>query len=234
MANLGYDHANYDSLSGNQSVPDSSAENLYVNGGIRVRPELLLGVEAGGSVITYSQTSPANAQVTPSAVQWNAGVSTQGLSTQFISATQLTAIVPASLIATAGPVFVTVRNPDGSTSNVFTYGFSFAQHRRVRAEVYIDSGDANKNKHLFDLLFAQKEALESAMGSELAWERLDERRSSRVAVYRPGSIDAPTEELQEIQAWAITNLERFKSVFPPEIRNALSFIQAEVPGEGPD
>ena len=117
-------------------------------------------------------------------------------------------------------------------SNVFTYAFSFAQHRRVRAEIYIDSGDAEKNKRLFDLLFAQKQTLESAMGSELTWERLDERRASRVALYRAGSIDSPTEELQEIQAWAIASLERFKSVFPSQINVAWTSIQSEYSGNG--
>ena len=117
-------------------------------------------------------------------------------------------------------------------SSVFTYGCSFAQHRRVRTEIYIDSGDANKNKRLFDLLFVQREALESAMGSELAWERLDDRRASRIALYRSGSIDSPTEELQEIQAWAITSLERFKTVFPSPIRSAWTFMEAEAPEAG--
>lgn len=111
-------------------------------------------------------------------------------------------------------------------SNVFTYSFSFAQHRRVRAEIYIDSGDAEKNKALFDLLVAQKQTLEPAMGAELAWERLDQKRASRVALYRAGSIDSPTEELQEIQAWGIASLERFKSVFPSQINIAWTSIQA--------
>lgn len=119
-------------------------------------------------------------------------------------------------------------------SSVYTYAFSFAHRRRVRAEVYIDCGDANMNKQLFDLLFAEKQALESSMGTALEWERLDEKRASRIAVYRAGSIDSPTEELQEIQAWAIVNLERFKSVFPTEINKAWTFIQAEAPGESPD
>jgi hypothetical protein len=78
VANLGYDHANYVSLSQNQGEPDVSSENVFINGAIRVRPELLLGLEAGGSVITYSQTSQANAGSTsttaiPNALQWNAG-----------------------------------------------------------------------------------------------------------------------------------------------------------------
>jgi hypothetical protein len=119
-------------------------------------------------------------------------------------------------------------------SSVYTYAVSFARHERVRAEVYINSDDANMNKQLFDVLFAEKQALESSMGTALEWERLDERRASRIAVYRPGSIESPTEELQEIQAWAIANLERFKSVFPTEISKAWASIQAGAPGGNPD
>lgn len=114
-------------------------------------------------------------------------------------------------------------------SSVFTYSFTFAQHQRVRADVYIDTRDAEKNKRLFDILFAQKHSLESAMGSELTWERLDERRASRVALYRAGSIDSPTEELQEIQSWAIASLERFKSVFPAQIDIAWKAVQQALP-----
>ncbi len=111
-------------------------------------------------------------------------------------------------------------------SNVFVYGCSFAQHRRVRAEIYIDSEDADKNKRLFDALHAQKQTLESGMGSALEWERLDNRRASRIALYRTGGIDLPTDELQEIQAWVIERLERFKTVFPPQINAAWALIQA--------
>jgi hypothetical protein len=76
MATIGYDHVNYISLSqGTQGTqPDGSSENLFVNSGVRVRPELMLGVEAGGTVITYSQSSGANTSAYPNAVQWNAGV----------------------------------------------------------------------------------------------------------------------------------------------------------------
>ncbi len=111
-------------------------------------------------------------------------------------------------------------------SAVFTYAVSFAQRRRVRAEIYIDSGDAESNKRLFDLLYGQRQELESAVGSELVWERLDEKRASRIALYRLGSIDSPTEELQEIQAWAIATLARFKIAFPSLISTAWTSIQA--------
>ena len=75
VSNFGYDHDNYVSLSQNQGEPDAQSENVYANAAIRVRPELLLGVEAGGSVITYNQTTQVNAPVTD-ATQWNAGAFT--------------------------------------------------------------------------------------------------------------------------------------------------------------
>jgi hypothetical protein len=74
--NVGYDHADYVSLStGSQDqLPDVTSENVFVNGGIRVRPELMLGVEAGGTIIEYSQSSQANTALSPNAVQASAGV----------------------------------------------------------------------------------------------------------------------------------------------------------------
>ncbi len=74
VANAGYDHVNYASLSQNQGEPNASSDNIFVNSGIRIRPELLMGLEAGGAVITYSQTSANNTPAIPGAVQWNAGV----------------------------------------------------------------------------------------------------------------------------------------------------------------
>ncbi|MGA2150380.1 MAG: DUF4268 domain-containing protein, partial [Bryobacteraceae bacterium] len=98
------------------------------------------------------------------------------------------------------------------------YGTSFAQGGRVRAEIYIDFGDAEANKAYFDRLYSHKEALESAFGESLTWERLDERRASRVAIYCPGFIDAGPEELNRIRAWAIDRLLKFRTVFGAKIR----------------
>jgi len=72
-----------------------------------------------------------------------------------------------------------------------TFGASFAQGGRVRVEVYIDQGDSEKNKALFDALKMQQEPLEMELGSKLDWERLDDRRGSRIAVYREGNIESP-------------------------------------------
>jgi hypothetical protein len=74
VVNFGYDHDNSTSLSSGQNTqPDSATENFFANGGVRVRPELLLGLEAGGTIINYSQNNATNALVTPNATQWSVG-----------------------------------------------------------------------------------------------------------------------------------------------------------------
>ena len=44
---------------------------------------------------------------------------------------------------------------------------------------------------------------------------LDDRRASRIAVYRAGSIDQDPQALGEIRAWMIDRLLRFRKVFGP-------------------
>ena len=87
----------------------------------------------------------------------------------------------------------------------------------MRAELYIDLGDSGQNKALFDALLGSRETIEREFGEPLQWERLDDRRASRIAIYRQGSIENDTQSLQEIKAWAIDHLLRFKKVFGPKL-----------------
>ena len=101
-----------------------------------------------------------------------------------------------------------------------TYGFSFAQGGRVRADVYIDRGDANLNKELFDRLKNDQQQIEKAFGSPLEWERLDSRRASRIASYRSGRIeDVATHD--EILRWGVERLLKLKDVFNLRLAEAL-------------
>ncbi len=47
-------------------------------------------------------------------------------------------------------------------------------------ELYIDTGDPEENKLIFDGLAAKRLEIESEFGGGLEWERLDERKASRV------------------------------------------------------
>jgi len=103
------------------------------------------------------------------------------------------------------------------------YGTSFAQGRRVRAELYIDVGEFEKNKNLFDWLLEQKDLIERGFEESLDWERLEDRRASRIAIYREGSID-DVEVLKEIQTWAIQELLKFRKVFSPLLKTYKSQV----------
>lgn len=87
--------------------------------------------------------------------------------------------------------------------------FSFARRRQFRVEFYIDWGNVEKNKQVFEALQHQQPEIEAKVGAPLNWERLDTRRASRIAMYHPGAIIDSAESLETLQNWAINALERF-------------------------
>jgi CBS domain-containing protein len=113
-------------------------------------------------------------------------------------------------------VVVTRLAPEGE-AQLSIVGFSFARGGRFRVELYIDQGDKDANKRIFDDLFRQREPIESEIGEDLSWERLDQRRASRIAAYRPGAITDGAEVLAELRAWGATTIVKFYEVFKPLI-----------------
>jgi len=101
----------------------------------------------------------------------------------------------------------------------FSWGVSFNLGGRVRSEIYIDTPDADRNEQILDDLMKDRGTIEKDFGEPLEWERLDEKRACRVACYRSGSIEESSERLEEIGAWAVDRLLRFKRVFGPRLRN---------------
>lgn len=120
------------------------------------------------------------------------------------------------------------RNDEGR--QVASLTFSFARNQQFRTELYIDSGDGVWNKEIFDLLQNNQDDIEDGLarilgtqvdtdgtrwelsGVRIKWERLNERRASRIALYRPGSITDELEELAEIREWAVRTMIAFQHV----------------------
>lgn len=99
------------------------------------------------------------------------------------------------------------------------YGLSFAQGGRARVDLYIDRGDADRNRRLYDWLEEDKKIIEEEYGEPMEWERLNDRRASRIAVYRSGSIDSDEDTLGEIRSWGIDRLLKMKKVFSPRLKH---------------
>lgn len=55
-----------------------------------------------------------------------------------------------------------------------------------RVEVYLDTGNKDSTKEVFDQLAADREAVHDTVGFDLTWERIDDKRGSRMATYLDG------------------------------------------------
>lgn len=90
---------------------------------------------------------------------------------------------------------------------------SFALRQRLRLELNIDSGDADENARIFDALSRHRIAIESGVGHPLEWERLEKRRSSRIALYTEGVPNDEPEKLEKLVEWSAENALRFYKTF---------------------
>ena len=58
----------------------------------------------------------------------------------------------------------------------------------ARVEIYIDRGNKEENKQVFDYLFDKKNEIETDFSDTLTWERLDDKRASRIKYETQGNV----------------------------------------------
>jgi len=108
-----------------------------------------------------------------------------------------------------------------------SYGANFPAGNKARAELYIDRGDQAGNKAIFEALLQRRPEIEAAFGESLAWERLETKRASRIAIYRDGNIEESGPMLEEIKMWLIAHLLKMKSVFGPRLAQAVASVPVQ-------
>jgi hypothetical protein len=97
--------------------------------------------------------------------------------------------------------------PDGV--RFASYNYSFARGGRYRIELYIDCGDQEKNKQIFTSINKRKIEIEEDFGQSLSWERMDDRRASRVAFYQEGKITETDELLRHLAKESARLMKQF-------------------------
>lgn len=102
-----------------------------------------------------------------------------------------------------------------------TYGANFSQGGKARTEVYIDLGDQDKNKQVFDLLQQEATLIENELGHNVSWERLNDKRASRLALYINGNIDDSDAELETVKNWHIDKLLKLKKHLGSRLKEAV-------------
>lgn len=104
------------------------------------------------------------------------------------------------------------------------YSASFAAGGRCRAEIYIDRGDEEQNRLVFEALKRDAAIDEAAFGAPLTWERLEGKRACRIATYRDGSIEDDPDVLAEIKDWLIDRLLRLKRVYGDKLSAVVASV----------
>ena len=87
---------------------------------------------------------------------------------------------------------------------------SFAQGRRLRSEIYIDTGDNEGSDAIFDHLLTQKDVFEFEYGRPLQWEALPNARASRIADYRSDADVTFEGQYDDFIAWLLDSGVRMR------------------------
>ena len=85
-------------------------------------------------------------------------------------------------------------------------------------ELYIDRGNKEQNKRIFDQLFNKKQEIEEAFGEPLVWERLDNRRACRIRRDYKGIGWKDEDKWEELQDKMIDAMIRLEKAFKRHIK----------------
>jgi hypothetical protein len=86
-------------------------------------------------------------------------------------------------------------------------------------ELYIDHGNQIENKRIFDWLVSRKTDIERTFGGALSWQRLDDKRASRIAYTATtvGGWKSDQSKWPEIQESMIDGMVRFEKALKPQV-----------------
>jgi len=103
----------------------------------------------------------------------------------------------------------------GKKGIYYSYNITY---KGARVELYIDNGDGNWNKNVFDSLVKSKQKIEEAFGNPFVWERLDDKRASviRFSLDQYGLRDK--DKWPELQDLMIDTMVKFEKAFRPFIQ----------------
>ena len=99
----------------------------------------------------------------------------------------------------------------GSGARDARYNFVVSK-QYARVEIYIDRGDKDENKQVFDYLFDKKEEIENKFGNNLTWERLDDKRASRIKYETNGNV-FEKEQWEAMSNFMIESMIKLENTF---------------------
>jgi hypothetical protein len=109
----------------------------------------------------------------------------------------------------------------GSGRSGMGFCWAFRSGNRFDVELYIDVGDKEENIRIFEELKKENVVIEARFEERISWERLEDRRACRIAVYHQtrGSINVLKEEdFPELVKWGSETMKNLVDVFSPLVK----------------
>ena len=123
------------------------------------------------------------------------------LKTTYPGVTRASAVQPYSWFST------------GAGVSGFSVGAAFNGERGFQVELYIDTGNKEQNENSLDKIKTSEATIHEAIGENLEWQQLADKRGCRVRLVREGTIEDSPEELAEYINWGTGFMAKFKEVF---------------------
>jgi len=109
----------------------------------------------------------------------------------------------------------------GSGRSGMSFNYVIRKDDDANVELYIDTGDLDENKAIFDSLLKRKAEIEKAFGGPLEWQRLDERRASRIrCTLHHGGLSVGEASWPKIQEPMIDAMRRLVEALKPFVKNS--------------
>jgi hypothetical protein len=106
----------------------------------------------------------------------------------------------------------------GASSGIRGLGFNLAVFQQSsQAELYIDRGEREENKAIFDQLFARQQQIEKEFPHALEWERLEGSRASRIKSVVAGGYKTPEAEWPTIQRELVSRIAALEKALRPHL-----------------
>jgi hypothetical protein len=104
----------------------------------------------------------------------------------------------------------------GAGSGIRGLGLNLAVKQQTSdAELYIDRGERSENKSIFDQLDQHRTEIEAAFPFPLEWEKLEDRRASRIKSVVSGGYKTPEADWPAIQAGLVDRIAALEKALRP-------------------
>lgn len=128
---------------------------------------------------------------------------------------------------TKAPAANWINFPSGHSGVPFDLAFSWpagSETYRIRVSLYISPSGEGDPDRVYDRLLGDRTEIEDRFGSELVWERNEDRISRRICVYSDLVDPTDTSRWPEYTEWMVENLSGLRSALGSTLNEAMASL----------